>query len=243
MYNYRKIFYKDYYDSQAGREYKDRAMFKNKQEHRHYTKELLPLIPADKSIKILDLGCGFGSFVSLLNEQGYTDVLGIDISAQQVKVAHELGINNVNQSDIMEHLAKHEGEYDLITGIDIIEHFSKDELVNLLLQVNRSLKQGGMALFRTPNLDAPFSSVYAHGDFTHENYMNAHSAEQVMMNMEFKDIMVKPGLIRVDGALKEVVRRIAWMLVKLVAKFVFFASGRSLHNAMFAPNMIIIGKK
>lgn len=243
MYNYRKIFYKDYYDSQAGREYKDRAMFKNKQEQRHYTKELLPLLPVDKSIKILDLGCGFGSFVSLLNETGYTNVLGIDISAQQVNIAHELGIVNVKQSDIMEYLAQHENEYDLIVGIDIIEHFSKDELVSLLQQVNRSLKKGGMALFRTPNLDAPFSSVYAHGDFTHENYMNSHSAEQVMMNMDFKDIKVKPGLIRVDGAFKEIVRRISWWLVKLVAKFVFFASGRSLHDAMFSPNMLIIGKK
>ena len=243
MYNYRKIFYKDYFDSQAGREYKDRVKFKNKQEHRHYTKELLPLLSKNKNIKVLDLGCGFGSFVSLLNEQGYTDVLGVDISEQQVKIAHELGTTNVKQADVTEYLSEHKNEYDLIVGIDIIEHFSKDELVNLLQLVNESLKEGGMALFRTPNLDAPFSSVYAHGDFTHENYMNPHSAEQVMLNMGFKDIQVKPGVILVDGAFKELVRKIIWGVIKFFASVIYFASGRSLHNAIFSPNMLIIGKK
>ena len=50
--------------------------------------------------------------------------------------------------------------------MDIIEHFTKNELVELLSLIKNKLNPGGKAIFRTPNLDAPLTTVFANGDFT-----------------------------------------------------------------------------
>lgn len=39
-------------------------------------------LPADRSIRIADLGCGYGPLVFCLNESGYTNVEGIDVSPE-----------------------------------------------------------------------------------------------------------------------------------------------------------------
>src|ERR1700693_2081350 len=38
----------------------------------YYRAELLPLLPADKSARILDVGCGFGHLIRFCAEHGYT---------------------------------------------------------------------------------------------------------------------------------------------------------------------------
>ena len=43
-----------------------------------------PHLPADRDAKILDLGCGCGYFLHFLRTEGYTNVLGIDSSADQL---------------------------------------------------------------------------------------------------------------------------------------------------------------
>jgi 2-polyprenyl-3-methyl-5-hydroxy-6-metoxy-1,4-benzoquinol methylase len=238
MLKYRDIFYRQYYSSQLGR---DVSNYKQKlrEEGAQLSSEIGPLLPMDRNVKVLDIGCGIGSLVHIMSKAGYTNVSGIDISEEMVKVAHSLGIASVMQGDIIPFLDQHKQEYDLILGLDIIEHFTKDELVALLFTIRASLKPGGTALFRTPNADAPFASIFANGDFTHENYMNASSARQVCMNCGFRSVEVLPSLIRIQNPLKELIRKFLWMVVTLRLKLEIFASGRSTKNVILTPNMIV----
>jgi len=128
------------------------------------------------------LGCGSGSLLMALKMAGYTNLLGMDLSDEQVKMAHEMGVSEVVLGDAMQFLRDASEGFDVITGMDIIEHFTKDELVELLQLIKGKLNPGGVAIFRTPNMDAPVASAFALGDFTHENYLNASSAEQVMLS-------------------------------------------------------------
>ena len=57
-----------------------------------------------KSARILDIGCGSGSFLKALSEHGYTEITGIDLSEEQVKLAHQLGVTQVQQGDLVEFL-------------------------------------------------------------------------------------------------------------------------------------------
>jgi len=54
----------------------------------------------DRSARILDLGCGHGAFIYFLREAGYTDVVGVDKSPEQVAEAKRLGIDGVHEADL-----------------------------------------------------------------------------------------------------------------------------------------------
>jgi hypothetical protein len=127
--------------------------------------------------------------------------------------------------------------------MDIIEHFTKDELVELLQLIQSKLKSGGLAIFRTPNMDAPVASAFALGDFTHESYLNASSAQQVMLSCGFQQVKVLGSTMRVKGLFKEIVRRVVFDFTSIFWKLQLFATARSTRNILFTPNLIIVGTK
>ncbi|MBL0024752.1 MAG: class I SAM-dependent methyltransferase [Saprospiraceae bacterium] len=49
----------------------------------------------DKNSNILDIGCGTGSFLFHLKKLGFYNTYGIDISQEQINVAHNYGIQNI----------------------------------------------------------------------------------------------------------------------------------------------------
>src|SRR5437879_5643678 len=100
--------------------------------------------PQDHAVSILDLGCGYGSLLHTLKKFGYTNIAGVDTSPEQVNVAHQLGLGCVKEGDLMETLANTpDNTHDVIAAIDVLEHFTKDEVLHLLDNVCRVLKPGG----------------------------------------------------------------------------------------------------
>ena len=49
------------------------------------------LVPLPENPKILDVGAGTGAVGNLLKSKGFTDILGIDASAEFIKVAQAQG--------------------------------------------------------------------------------------------------------------------------------------------------------
>ncbi len=242
--SYRKYFYEDYFDRQSGRDYHDKISQKFREEQYQFEKEVIPYLPGkNKEIEILDLGCGIGSLIASCKKQGYKNLIGIDISDQQVAIAHKLDVKEVEKADIFTYLESKESSFDVISGMDIIEHFTKDELVNLIQLIKKALRKGGMAIFRTPNMDAPMASVFATGDFTHENFLNKNAAEQMMLSLDFKNVEVFPSFMYVKGALKNFIRKILWFKIATGIKLVLFATGRSSKHVVLTPNLIIRAQK
>ena len=196
-----------------------------------------------KDSKILDIGCGYGEWIILLRENGYQNTTGIDISPEQIETAHSLGLQDVFVADVFDFLAQNPNKFDCITGIDIIEHFSKDELVRLLELIKGSLVEDGTAIFRTPNMDGLLTSVYAYGDFTHSSLLNYSSAMQSGIAAGFSKVDVLPSHIRVSGFLKELIRKLLWRQFKFQARMVIFASGRSTKGVLFTPNLLMLVRK
>jgi 2-polyprenyl-3-methyl-5-hydroxy-6-metoxy-1,4-benzoquinol methylase len=212
------------------------------EQHRHTSKEFRPFLPHDKDSKILEIGAGYGPFLYTLEQLGYSNVQGIDLSSEQVKVAAELGLD-VKKEEALAFLSTQKQSFDLIIGIDIIEHLDRDELVELIPLIREALKPGGGVIFRVPNLDAPFSSVYAHADLTHETYFNKSSALQLFRAGGFQTVDVSPSLIRNQKPLREVIRRLLWKTMVFRFKLGLFASGRTWNDVVFTPNLIITAKR
>src|ERR1700704_3229618 len=97
-----------------------------------YLKRLIKKhVPRERSTAILDLGCGFGALLYWLQKAGYTNLEGMDRSAEQVQGAHSLGLDFVQQGDITQHLAaRASASCDVIFAFDVLEHFSKEEAMH-----------------------------------------------------------------------------------------------------------------
>lgn len=113
--------------------------------------------PPDTTTPILDLGCGSGHLLYLLDQLGYTNCTGVDISQEQVAVARERCPGaTILQGDMLETLAQYHDHFGLIAGLDIIEHFRKEEIFPLLQQIADALRPGGRVILQTPNGESPW---------------------------------------------------------------------------------------
>lgn len=240
-FKYRELLYLNYHTNQSGRASETDLYSLFGRERDQFSKEIIPHLDSlPKAASILDIGCGSGSLIAALKDKGFTQIIGMDLSEEQVSIAHKIGIVEVQLADAFDFLRTSNEQFDVITGMDIIEHFSKDELVDMLLLIQKSLKPGALSLFRTPNLDAPFASVFAHGDFTHETFLNASSAQQVFLATGFSSVRVYSSHMHVKGMLKKFLRKVLITIHIFFYKSQLFASGRSTKNIVFSPNLIIV---
>lgn len=100
---------------------------------------------ANSRLSILDVGCGTGANLEMLSEFG--DSAGVDISVEALSFCRERGLENVKQG-AAESLPFDDGSFDLVTGLDVVEHLD-DDLAGLK-EMRRILRSGGHALVFVP---------------------------------------------------------------------------------------------
>ncbi|MBO6518351.1 MAG: class I SAM-dependent methyltransferase [Bacteroidia bacterium] len=242
MYNYRKTLYQNYYSTHSGKTDQSVQIQHFNQQKRYFKMEFEKHMPSNKQAAVLDIGCGTGSLLKGLQELGYSNLRGIDLSEEQVRMSKTFGVDVVEQNAAHEFLSDKKAEYDVIFAVDLIEHLGKDELIDFLSLVKSSLKPGGKAIFRTPNMDAPLASVFAFADFTHEVFLNKSSATQVMLANGFQDVEVSEGIVYIENPLKEIVRKLGWGITKFALRLQLFFSARTWDDVVFTPNIVITGK-
>jgi SAM-dependent methyltransferase len=60
-------------------------------------------LPKDKGVSIGDLGCGIGRLLYFFTQLGYFNLIGVDISPEQVQIAKQV-MANVYEADILDFL-------------------------------------------------------------------------------------------------------------------------------------------
>lgn len=137
------------------------------------------LLPGDRSIRILDIGCGGGHFLHYLVRKGYTRMEGIDIAPGLVRFVREEIWPGVQEGDAMEYLRSGPHGYDVLVANDFIEHLPKRTIIEFLFLCHDALAGGGMLLLKTPNMSHPFASRNRYVDFSHETGFTEHSLYEV----------------------------------------------------------------
>jgi SAM-dependent methyltransferase len=171
-------------------------------------------LPEDRDAPILDIGCGPGIFLALLDSLGYTRVTGVDLSGEQVALARAACPRaTVLQGDAREVMARNPGHFALITGFDIVEHFGKDELFPLLETIHAALRPGGRVLLQTPNAASPWGLALRYGDLTHETCFDPRSLGHALRMSGFGEIEARECGPWVHG-LKSLVRVALWQAMR-----------------------------
>jgi 2-polyprenyl-3-methyl-5-hydroxy-6-metoxy-1,4-benzoquinol methylase len=170
--------------------------------------------PKNKAAAILDLGCGHGTLVHFAHQAGYVNTQGIDVSVQQVALARQLGIANITQGDLMAALkAIPPASLDAVITFDVIEHFTKDELIDLVDAIHGALKPSGCWIIHAPNANSPFVGAVRYGDYTHEQAFTPTSIQQLLKASGFGRFVFAECGPRVHG-LKSLVRVVLWQMVR-----------------------------
>ena len=152
----------------------------------------LEKLPFEKDeVQALDVGCGRGEWLELLQENNYK-AQGIDLNAQMVAKSNELGLD-VKEMDVIEYLSSLEdNSLHVITGFHIIEHLPFKILMKMYEEAYRVLKSGGMVIFETPNPENVFvgtSNFYT--DPTHLNPIPPVTSKFILTQLDYKNVTIK----------------------------------------------------
>lgn len=118
---------------------------------------------------ILDIGSGRGEWLELLGENGFF-AKGVDMNQVMVEQCCEQGLN-VSAADLFDYFSGvPDQSIGAITVFHVVEHLQFQRLVNLLDEIVRVLKPGGVAIIETPNpQNVLVGSCYFYSDPSHKN--------------------------------------------------------------------------
>lgn len=98
-----------------------------------------------RDARLLDVGCGTGKNLEMLRTMARAE--GVDVSDDALAFCKQRGLTDVQKGEI-EGLPYRDGEFDLVTAFDVVEHLDDD--VAGLREMRRVLKPGGRGVFFVP---------------------------------------------------------------------------------------------
>ena len=156
-----------------------------------------PFLPQEKTARILELGCGPGFLLYFLDHKGFPNYVGIDYSQEQVDLAKANCKGDVVQGDFLEYLKTTKELFDLILARHVLEHFTKEEIFEIIDLMRAHLKPQGKLIVEVPNASSPIYGSYTrYGDFTHEVSFTLESIEEVLMATDFEVAHSGPYIVK-----------------------------------------------
>jgi cyclopropane fatty-acyl-phospholipid synthase-like methyltransferase len=196
-------------------------------------------LPPQREAKIVDLACGPGAMLYFLGQAGYRNIAGVDVSEEQIAVAARLGISSATCGALEDFLAAQDASsVDVVLAIDILEHLTRPQVMEVLAAVRRVLKPGGRCIAHVPNGEGLFGMRIRYGDFTHELAFNPTSARQVFRVAGFREVRCFEDKPQVHGA-TSLARRLIWDVGTLPFRLLLAAETGAM-GAALSQNMTIV---
>ncbi len=98
--------------------------------------------------KILDIGCGWGSFAKFAAEKYGVSVVGVTVSKEQVALGKKM-CNGLSVEIKLQDYRKIEGKFDHIVSLGMFEHVGYKNYRTYMEVAARSLRDGGLFLLHT----------------------------------------------------------------------------------------------
>jgi 2-polyprenyl-3-methyl-5-hydroxy-6-metoxy-1,4-benzoquinol methylase len=200
-----------------------------------YARDIRPSLASPSAGPIIDIGCGQGELVRLLLADGYT-AEGVDVSAEQVAIAHAGNLPEVRKGDYRELLADRTRRFAAVTATDLLEHLTKDEVLETFTLVASVLAPGGAFIARVPNAVSPLGGHIQYGDFTHETCYTARSVSQLAAAAGFESVTSRPCPPAVHGV-ASAIRWLAWTPFNALCKLALAAETGVLRGHIVTQNL------
>ncbi len=200
-------------------------------------------LPPDQDAALLDVACGAGKLLHFFKRRGYRNLTGIDISPEQVARARQV-ITNVIEGDVLGFLEANPESFDIITGLDIVEHLDKPTVVRFLDGCFRALRPGGRIILETVNADTPMALPILYGDFTHESCFTPQTLLSLLRMTGFSTIEIREtGPIPYGYSFKSTLRYLAWRVLRMSARLANTVETGGMGSNVLTRVMIATGRK
>jgi len=149
----------DYYEAQSS--YSGKVSSREKMEERQRNiKQRFSLMKSylKKGMKILDVGCNDGMFLSCLIRKGLEEVTGIEASEKSAAYLKSSGLRILQGT--VENVRLPKEHFDCITLFHVLEHLQNPK--EGLTCIKNALKNNGIAVVEVPNIESP--SALLHGE-------------------------------------------------------------------------------
>jgi len=170
--------------------------------HKYRYLEMLNLLPPEhKKLKILDVGCGQGFLTVLIKKWCNCDVYGLDIEVEEREHfrSEKIPVKACNVEK--ENFPFRDNFFDYVICNEIIEHLMFSPF-QMLKEIHRVLKSGGMLILTTPNMATLIKRVrFMLGKNIYPPYSihyktplhDRHNREYVMA--EVKQLLLEHGFV------------------------------------------------
>ncbi len=151
-----------------------------------------------KRSRILDFGAGEGALSQRLDDMGY-QVYSVDVDQEKFKARTEFRkVNFNNPDDLSSFIREHWESFDLVLGIEVIEHLENPW--KFIRDLRNLVKKGGWVLISTPNIASWFSRVkffflgrfhqFEDGD-RHYGHINPISEDELKLICETSGLLIE----------------------------------------------------
>lgn len=172
-------------------------------------------LPGDLDTRYLDLACGCGDMLYLLERRGISATTGVDLCREELDNARLFVRGRLVHRDVLQFLqSAPDGSYDFITALNFLEHLAKDKLFAVLAEVRRVLAPGGTVVAMVPNAISPFGSTTRHWDLTHEWAFTPNNFRQLAALCGFDSEVEVRECGPVAHGFRSILRVIAWTFIR-----------------------------
>jgi cyclopropane fatty-acyl-phospholipid synthase-like methyltransferase len=191
----------------------------------YYKHIIETVLPSQKDLKILEIGCGWGGNIYTLKKLGYNNVDAVDVIPQCCNfVKEELKVKNVVCADIFEFFKGNNKRYDVIIAFDVLEHFYKSEIISLVSNIYEILNPTGIFIMKSPCAGSPLGIFVRYSGFTHETAFTSLSINELFKAIGFNEVycIPEPKLKRYSpkSLIKKFLVKIMAKLLSLDSKFI-----------------------
>lgn len=189
--------------------------------------------------RILDVGCGNGTFLSAAQEAGYK-CEGIDISESSATICKEQGLSTVTADYTQYHFNQ---KFDAITMWDVLEHLRNP--MDFLQKSYENLEDIGALIIKVPMFGVlnfsllklvPHRSGLLLGAPGHVQYYSKNSLLTCLTKAGFKKLYVLPNI---QFRSKPPTRSIKKKVARKIQKFVYtITSNRNAYYVVYKSNSI-----
>lgn len=220
-----------------------RAPFNLSHKQRKYFEGEIGIGPVQGK-KVLELGFGEGAFLAWCAENG-AEVYGIELLEELVESGREQGFRTFSEAGFP--WAEHTDSFDLVVGLDVLEHLDLAQVESVLAHIARVTRQGGRHFFRFPNGQSPFGRIFQYGDVTHKSVLSGPVLGQLCHALDLRLVRAKkPYFPVIDRPLRRKPLRPVKRLWSLFLESLLIgavARGLGIHKYVLAPNVVVVLEK
>jgi SAM-dependent methyltransferase len=115
-----------------------------------YLPFIQPVCAAYPEAQVLDLGCGRGEWLELLQKNSIA-AMGVDLDTGMLAACQQINLK-VQCQDALESLKQlQDGSASVVSAFHLVEHLPFDRVKDLVAECHRVLKPGGLLIMETPN--------------------------------------------------------------------------------------------